>query len=122
MSQLFNHPLSLSRFPFQSYHVFLSHIHTRIQSLKHFPHLLFSLSPGLPGGPLSAPGLGGREAEPRRPHRTAGPQRPQPGKGYMETRGVLPQRQARRVPVRHGAQRVSEDQPAGADTLYAEVR
>lgn len=118
MSQLLsNH--HIFGLPIQSYLVILSHKHTHIHSLKHLTRLLVSRSPGLPGGPLPAPGVGGREAQPRRSHRATGPQRPQPGEGHLETRGVLPQRQAGRVPVRDGAQRPREDQSQRSHPLHA---
>jgi hypothetical protein len=66
--------------------------------------------------------VAGRAAEARGNHRGTRPQRPQPGQGDLEARGLLPQRQARRVPVRHSAQRARAHQPRRRDTLHAQVR
>ena len=78
--------------------------------------------PGLSSGLVSASNLGRSAFESRKHHPAPGPERPQPGEGHLETRGLLPQRQARRVPVRDCAQRAGAGESFRRDSLHAQVR
>ena len=52
----------------------------------------------------------------------AGPERPEARAGDLETRGLLPQRQGGRVPVRDGAEPPTQHQTNGSHSLHAQVR
>ncbi len=63
-----------------------------------------------------------RPPGPNGPRGAARPQRPDTRAGNLETRSLLPQRQARRLPVRHRPERSRPYRAGRQDPLHAPVR
>lgn len=55
-------------------------------------------------------------------HGIFGPERSELGESHLETRSVLSEREARRVSIRHGAQRLDTHQTRWRHTVHAQVR